>query len=140
MKMTSTVFFQIQCLILLQLVSANQVKSQPVTLSADYNYKSVTNEGGENVFDVPCPSKGIVIESLHIIVSKKCSERGSKHILNNTGVNEKEKLLVKYIQKECTGRPQCELQETWNIRPTLKCNGSQIPIDKINIKGRCLQT
>uniref|UniRef100_A0A2C9KLN0 SUEL-type lectin domain-containing protein n=1 Tax=Biomphalaria glabrata TaxID=6526 RepID=A0A2C9KLN0_BIOGL len=138
--MTTTVLFQIQCLILLQPVFANQVKSQPFTSSADYNYQRVTNDGGKNVYDDPCPSQGIVIESLQIGIVKRCSESGSKHILNNAGVNEKEKLLVKYIQKECTGRPQCQLQETWNIRPTLKCNGSQVPIDKINIKGRCLQT
>uniref|UniRef100_A0A2C9M4V6 SUEL-type lectin domain-containing protein n=1 Tax=Biomphalaria glabrata TaxID=6526 RepID=A0A2C9M4V6_BIOGL len=126
--------------IFLAWIQAGQVISQTFTLSADYIHQRVTNDGGENVFDDPCPSQGIVIESLQIVIVKKCSESGSKHILNNAGVNEKEKLLVKYIQKECTGRPQCELQETWNIRPTLKCNDSQIPIEKINIKGRCLQT
>ncbi|KAK0047327.1 hypothetical protein Bpfe_023311, partial [Biomphalaria pfeifferi] len=138
--MRSSVYFIYLIVIFLARIQAGQVVSQTFTLSADYNYQRVANEGGKNVYDDPCPSQGIVIESLQIVIGKKCSESGFKHILNSTGLNEKEKLLVKYIQKECIGRPQCELQETWNIRPALKCNDLQTPIDKINIQGKCLQT
>ncbi|KAK6985697.1 hypothetical protein BgiMline_015295, partial [Biomphalaria glabrata] len=70
---------------------------------------------------------------------RNCSGQRYKD-LKGPNLNAIEKRLVEIIHKECNGRIQCKLQETWKVKPSLNCNGSLLPADRIVIKGQCLET
>ncbi|KAI8772756.1 hypothetical protein BgiBS90_026235, partial [Biomphalaria glabrata] len=70
---------------------------------------------------------------------QNCKDIISKNLVG-TDLDNTEKHLVETIQRECNGRPKCDLQETWKIKPTFNCNGSLVPADRIRITGECVET
>ncbi|KAI8772758.1 hypothetical protein BgiBS90_026237, partial [Biomphalaria glabrata] len=115
--------------------------SQHVGLIADYYYQKVRNELHNNTDEPSCPSRGILVKSIQIILlrNQNCKDTISKNLVG-PDLDNTEKHLVETIQRECNGRPKCDLRETWKIKPTFNCNGSLVPADRIRITGECVET